>query len=95
MKQLEAETVLIRSENVLSTDLEDEVVMMDIEEGSYFSLQGPTARVWELLEEKTTVKTLRDTLLDEYSVSTEQCDKELLELLQQMDDRGLVIVSPQ
>lgn len=81
---------IVSSKQILWSELKDEIVMMNIDEGSYFSLQGPSARVWELLKEPTSVKAVHAVLIEEYDVPAEQCQQELLGLIQSLHDGQLV-----
>ena len=64
--------------------------MVDIEKGSYFSLNPVATRIWELLEQPLTLDSLRDQLLTEYDVSAEECRADVGEHLTQMQTLGLV-----
>jgi len=84
------DTKIIGSDQILSSDLGDEIVMMSIDEGKYFSLRGPAGRVWELLKQPVTPKAMIDILIEEYDVSAEQCEDELIALINDMFDGKLV-----
>lgn len=85
-------TPIQRAPHVLSSDLDDEVVMMDVESGAYFSMPGPAARIWHLLETEQTVKTLIDVLILEYSVSKAQCEADVLPFVNALFERDLVVL---
>ena len=80
------------AKQILSSDIGDEMVMMDINLGKYFSMKGPSGRVWELIEKETTVQAIFDILLDEYDVEAEQCQQELFALLEDMHDAEMIVV---
>lgn len=79
-----------RKPEVISGKLEDQIVMMDIEKGKYFSMNPVATRVWELLEEPSSAGELCNKLLDEFEVSKEQCYDEVLELLGKMKELDLL-----
>ena len=79
-----------RKPDVISSKLEDQLVMMDIEKGKYFSMNPVASKVWELLEEPSSVNELCDKLLNEFEVSKEQCFNEVLELLGKMKELDLL-----
>jgi hypothetical protein len=66
-------------------------VMMDIATGKYYNLGETGGRIWNLLEQPTTLSDLIRTLTSEYEVSAEQCKEDVLAFLQQLVDRGLLI----
>ncbi|WP_447523916.1 PqqD family peptide modification chaperone [Parasphingorhabdus sp. NYA22] len=87
------DTKFSASEQILSSDIGDEMVMMDINLGKYFSLKGPSGRVWELIGNGTTVQAIFDVLLEEYDVEAEQCQQELLALLKDLHDAEMIVAA--
>lgn len=81
------------AESMLSSNLGDEVVMMCIEQGKYYCLKGPSYRIWELLEQPTTVGEVCGTLLDEYDVAQDECETQLVSLITQMREKNIVVCS--
>ncbi len=79
-----------RNQETVSGQIDDEIVMVDIEKGSYFALNAVATRIWELLEQPLTLDSLRDRLLTEYDVTPEQCQADLTEHLVSMEALGLV-----
>lgn len=81
----------IRNNDTISGRLHDELVMMNIEKGKYFSLNPVATRIWELLEKPLTPGELCTLLLEEYEVDPAQCRGEVEELLSEMKKLGLVM----
>lgn len=81
----------IRNNNTVTGRLQDELVMLDIRKGSYFSLNPVATRIWDLLESPLEIGQLCGLLLEEYEVSYEQCKTEVEELLIEMIKLGLVL----
>ena len=79
-----------RNQETISGQIDDEIVMVDIEKGSYFSLNPVATRIWELLEQPLTLDSLCDQLLTEYDVLTEQCRTDVTEHLAEMETLGLI-----
>lgn len=80
-----------RSETILASDLKNEVVMMDIEEGSYYGMEAPGSRIWELLATPQSVAELCQILGAEYDIGTEQCQIEVLAFLEELLTRKIVV----
>jgi hypothetical protein len=74
----------IRKKDAISGRLHDEMVMMDIEQGKYFSLNPVSTRIWDMLEQPKAVKEISDLLLDEFEVAESQCLSEVDELLKKL-----------
>jgi hypothetical protein len=84
----------IRNNSTISGRLNDELVMMNVEKGKYFSLNPVATRIWDLLERKLSVEELCNQLAGEYEVDTEQCLKEVEEHLEEMKKLGLIELIP-
>ena len=80
----------LRNSKTISGRLHDELVMMDIEKGKYFSLNPVATRIWELLENPLTIKELCSLLMDEYEINADQCKAEVEDHLKEMIKLGLI-----
>jgi len=80
----------IRNSKTISGRLSDEMVMMDIDQGKYFSLNPVATRIWDLLERLLTIDELCLTLMNEYNVDPERCRTDVDEYLSVMVKIGLV-----
>jgi hypothetical protein len=81
---------LFRAKDMLSTELDQETVLMSIDAGAYFGLAGPARSIWEKLEEPLTFSDLVDKLVLEYNVTPEACAEDLQGFLGQMEQEGLL-----
>jgi len=86
------DTVLKRSDELLSSELDGETVMMSIESGKYYGLEEIATRIWELIEQPTSVSALCDTLVSEFDVAREQCEADVLPFLAELAKEGVVEV---
>ena len=90
LEQLTLDTIVRRSDTLLSTSLDDDVVMMDVEQGAYYGLEAVAARIWALTEQPLSVGSLCDRLATEYQVSPEQCQQEVLAFLSELLNQHIV-----
>lgn len=91
MRSLRPDSTLARSTKPLSADLHDETVLMSLESGSYYGLEGTARRIWELLATPCTLSGLGLQLAQEYHVTPEQCVEEILPFLEEMRREGLLV----
>ena len=89
---LEPHMLVCRTGDILDDDMDGELVMMDIERGSYFGLNKTATRLWALLEQPVVIKDLCDQLTSEFNVPAEQCNKEVIDFLKTLLNRGLLQV---
>lgn len=84
--------VVSRRNDIDTTDLNGEIVMMDLEKGRYFSLNGVGSRIWEIIEEPIGINKIVDCLLEEYDVNRNECEENVLEFLDKLDDANIIFV---
>jgi hypothetical protein len=82
----------IRNSKTISGRLHDEMVMMDLDQGKYFSLNPVATRIWDLLEKPLSIDELCLLLIDEYEVEPGQCRNEVEEHLAEMVRLRLVLL---
>jgi translation initiation factor 2 beta subunit (eIF-2beta)/eIF-5 len=58
----------------------------------YYGLDDVGARVWQLIQEPTVVKEIQATILEEYGVEPERGERDVLALLQDLANEGLIEV---
>jgi hypothetical protein len=84
-------------ENVLfhevSDEFVDEMVLLNLTSGKYFSLDDVGTRMWQLLGEGGELKAVHQALLEEYTVEPQQLEKDLLELADRLVANGLLQIN--
>jgi hypothetical protein len=86
-------STISQSQGQVSTEIDGEVVLMDIEKGSYFGMNHTLSRIWKLIETPVSVSTLCAQLTEEYDVTPDECMNDLLESLEGLKKENLVEVS--
>jgi len=81
-----------RADEVLFSEMGDEVVMMSIEQGRYYALDDISTRVWSMIERPLAVSELCEKLTEAYDVSAAECRQDVLELLRRLNHHGLIRV---
>jgi hypothetical protein len=80
-----------RNSKTISGRLSDELVMMDIDKGKYFSLNPVATRIWDLLVEPMSVDELCSLLMNEYDVEAEQCQEDVTDVLDKMVKLDIIL----
>lgn len=81
------------SDQALAQPVQDETVLLDLKSAQYFGLNEVGGRVWALLAEGLDLTAVRDQLLDEFDVTLDVLEPDLVGLLQALVAEGLVTVS--
>ena len=81
----------IQNRNTIAGRLSDELVMMDIDKGKYFSLNTVATCIWDLLDVPLSLDELCARLMEEYEVDPNQCRAEVTEVVNEMVKLGVVL----
>ena len=84
------QTLLARSNQVLYSEVDGDVTMMSVENGKYYSLKEVGARIWALLEQPMSPEQICNQLMVEYRVDRERCEGEVISVMRQMASEGIV-----
>ena len=86
------DTVVAQIEELVSSDLDGETVMMSVKNGKYYGMDAIGSRVWALIKQPQPVAELCDILLTEFKVDREQCERDVLVFLNKLAEDNLVKV---
>jgi hypothetical protein len=75
---------------VLASELGAEVVMLNLEDGVYYGLDGAGSEIWKLLQRPITVDEIVRAIVAVYDVDVERCRRDVRGLLGTLVERGLV-----
>lgn len=90
MPTLSLDTVVARSEEPLTAEVDQELVMLDPRDSRYYGLDPIGRRIWELLERPRPVDELCAALQDEFDVPPETCRSDVFAFLEQLSDARLL-----
>jgi hypothetical protein len=83
-------SVVVASQRQAATSIGGETVLIAMTPSRYFGLDEVGARIWQLVQEPTTVADIRDVLMREYDVTEDRCEQDLIGLLSQMLRNDLI-----
>jgi len=79
-------------EGKLVSSMNEEKVMMSIENGKYYNLGRVGGRIWELVEQPHTIRSIADQLVSEYEIDRETCENQVTSFVLRMLNEGLLKV---
>ena len=89
---LSVHSIVVAAGEQVSCPLGEESAILNLKNSVYYGVNPVGTRVWSLLKQPRTIEELRDTLLNEYEVDAELCERDLLNLLEKMRSEGLIEV---
>lgn len=90
MNTITLDATVVRSSDIMSSPVDDELVMIDMERGLYYSLDRVGADIWSRLATPQTVTALCTHLLQRYEVDRATCEADVLAVLNEMAANGLL-----
>ena len=78
-----------RKADIITADMDGELVMMDIMSGKYYNLGTTGGASWNLLESPKTLDELVDALTSKYDVDRATCKAQVEQFLKTGLERGL------
>lgn len=78
------------SEDQVSSYVAGEAIILNLKTGTYHSLNPVGTRIWQLIQDTKTVRDILNTLVTEYDVELNVCERDLQELLKQLESAHLI-----
>ena len=68
-------------EELLASDLDEEIIFMNLDSGDYIGINDVGATIWKLIEQPRSVEDIVQHLLEEYEVERSICEEKTIEFL--------------
>lgn len=83
-------SIIRRKPDLITADVDGESVVLNSVTGTFYQLNPSAARIWDLVETPQTPAAIVAHLVERFDVTPEQCRADLLELVESLQERGLV-----
>ena len=90
MKQLESHTRIRRNPAQVYSEVDGQVVMLNVKKESYYCLNDVGSAIWNELEEPCTYSGLISKIREEFEVDEEQCRKDVEPFLAELVEAGVI-----
>ena len=80
------------SPTIVATELDGSVTIFHPTTDRYYTLEGAGAAIWQLLEQTASLEQVRDAILERYETTAETCERDILALVAQCHEAGLLDV---
>ena len=92
MTDIQLTSVVVRTDKLLQTKIDQETVLFDYEEGKYFGLNPVATAIWAALETEQSAQEICTHLQHSFEVSESQCKEEVLSFLKELHTKSLITV---
>lgn len=92
MTTISLQSTVSATTDQVSCNLGGEGVILSLKNGVYYSLNPVGVRIWTLIREPIRVYEIRDSIMEEFNVESKRCEEDLLAILQELANEGLIEV---
>lgn len=90
MAALTAKSRVVRSEEFITSTVDNELVMMSLEKGTYYGLDAIGSQIWENIATPITIEALCQKLVAQFEVNPEECQADVLAFLNELHQEAMV-----
>jgi hypothetical protein len=85
-----------KSDSIVSRKIADEFILVPIRQNvgdleSIYTLNETGARIWELIDGKTNVGKIKEKLIEEFEVTPEEAEKDIIGHLRQLEEIEAIV----
>ena len=90
------EKIYKKDDSIVYRKIADEFIMVPIRQNvgdleSIYTLNETAARIWEMIDGETKVRKIKEKIIEEFEVTPEEAEKDIIEHLQQLEEIKAVI----
>lgn len=86
------ETIVSASKEQTSCSLENDTVILNMRNSTYYELNPVAARIWELIQSPIAIADLRQAIVNEYDVDEERAGQDIARMLGELDSHQLLVL---
>lgn len=84
-----------KASSIVSRKIADEFILVPIRQkagdlDNIYTMNEVAARIWELIDGEKRVDEIRNAIVEEFDVETEEVETDLMEFLQQLENVGAI-----
>lgn len=92
---LSNQTTVVAVSHQITSAVGGEVVILNLNSGTYYGLEATGAYIWTLLEKPRSIQEIADMVFRQYDVDRETCERDVKALVDELLAQKLVeVVSP-
>jgi hypothetical protein len=88
---MDLDLIIARGDDYVFNEVDGELVMMNIETGAYASMNETGKTIWELLEEPKTIKSILNSLAEEYRVDAKTVQEDVLPFVSVLLEQKIIV----
>jgi Coenzyme PQQ synthesis protein D (PqqD) len=89
-EKISLESMIVQNSGNIASDMDGEKVLMNIKNSKYYNLGKLGGVIWDLIESPTQVTKLISTLMSEYEVEQNECERQVMNFLDLLYKENLI-----
>ncbi len=92
---IDLDTIITQGVGLVSSQIDGEIVMMSVDNEQYYGLDAVGSRIWELIAQPRSVSSVCETLLSEFQVDRDTCQRDVLNFVERLYAEKIIrLVTP-
>lgn len=92
IREITLETTIKQIEDIDTSDIDGEKIMMNLDTGSYFTLNEIATHIWDLTEQPVRIEEVVKYLLGKYEIDEITCKEQVLGLVIELYKHQLITI---
>lgn len=88
--EISNDTKFKTTENIAWRNVNDEIVILNLKSGEYFTLNDVGQVIWTAITDEKNVEEIKMKIIDEYDVSKEKATGDIMQFITGMIEEGLL-----
>jgi hypothetical protein len=88
--EIDLNSVVVQTEDLLSSELDGDTVLMSLTQASYYGLDSTAQSIWNMIAQPSRVADLCEQLVAEYDVDRTTCEQKVCDFLNELNKEGLI-----
>ena len=90
---MELTDIVSACDDVVAREVVGEAVLLNLSSGTYFGLNDTGSMIWQLVDEDSaSLEDICDAIEEEYDVAREDVERDVLALVEELVEHGLLMV---
>jgi hypothetical protein len=90
---IDANSLLQHCDDIISTVLDDEIVIMSVDRGNYYSMDKVGSYIWQLMEKPLPIESLCSQVMQYFDVERNDCETDLFNFVRELAEEGLIDIT--
>lgn len=87
---IKTNTIVKKSKNSIESEIDGDVVLMNLENNEYYSMNQVGSLIWGYLDKAVLVKDIVTNLMEKFDVTEKQCTEDTLRFLNELHKRKII-----